>query len=381
MIELLIFMDEVTYKRNINEAILSITSKIYSIEHECRTNFPYYREENKLKWFYTESCNWSGGHWASMLLMTDSKHDDNKVHVTLDNIFHKIKLRMYDSDIFTGFIFYYSYARRFEIYGRYNDLEIALEVADNLVSMYNKNIGLIPLGNECKVLGTDIHGNNLAAVDGSIIANILLYWAYDKTKKKKCLDTALNNLNNTIRIFMREDYSVTHMIEFVPYSGTIIRKWNNLGYSSDSTWSRGQAWFLLALAYGYRHTHNPEYQRIYLQALNFYLKNNNNSSMVPFYDLDAPMATLPPLDTSALAILAESYIIMLFNQGTQDEELLREIFYSFTPYIDSSMQNYILNHGCFDKPRNVATNADLIYSDYYLLSFLLHLKNYLSKGK
>lgn len=374
-------MEEVKYKKDINEAILSITSKIYSIEQECKNNFLYYREENKVKWFCTESCNWSGGHWASMLLMTDFKHDDKKVHVTLDNIFYKIKLRMHDSDIFAGFIFYYSYARRFEMYKHYNDLETAINVADNLVLMYNKNIGLIPLGNECQVLGTDIRGDNLAAVDGSIIANILLYWAYDKTKKKKYLDTAINNLNNTIKIFMRTDYSVTHMIEFDPDSGSIIRKWNNLGYSFDSTWSRGQAWFLLALAYGYRYTHNLEYQRIYAHALNFYLKSNNNSTMVPFYDLRAPIATHPPIDTSALAILAESYVIMLSNYGVQNEELLKQIFYSLVPCIDTSTQNYILHHGCFDKPRNVAIDADLIYSDYYLLSFLFHLKNYLNKEK
>ena len=287
-----------------------------------------------------------------------------------------IESRVEDDDEFLGFIFRYSYAYLAEILNSEKYEELALKAANKLLEMQNKQNGLIPLGSQCKILGTGIKGEDLAGVDDAIIPNILLFWAYDKTLEKKYLESALQNLDQSIKLFMREDGSTIHMIRFNPENGNVIQKWNNLGYDSNTTWSRGQSFFLLALAYGFNATHQKRYSEAYDRSLSFYLSVNRDEDLTPYYDMTDPNIPNVPKDTSSLAILAESYLLMIRN-GYNNYNILQRIFDSLVAHIEiDSGSSVILKDGCFDYPRNIEVYSELIFADYYCYDFLLELEKY-----
>ena len=367
-------------RRNIFSVMEAVAGKVNKISKACRGTFPYYRDENSAGPVCTDTCNWSGGHWVSLQLNAYIISPESAFMNNIRALMDKISVRSRDRDIFLGFIFYYSFARMHDIFNSENDLDTALTAADTIVSMYNSAARLIPLGGECQVLGTDIHGDNLAAVDGAVIADILLYWAYDHTGGKKYLETAISNLDSTVKIFMRNDYSVIHMVKFDPESGNILKKWNNLAYSNNTTWSRGQAWFLLALSYGYKYTEKKEYLDIYRRALQFYTGHCRIPDLIPLYDLQAPEEPGTPVDISALAIMAKSYITML-DQGMEDDGTFNHILDSVLSIIDITDSSFITHHVCFDKPHRYATDSDMVFADYYILDFLMHANEYLQRVK
>jgi len=178
---------------------------------------------------------------------------------------------------------------------------------------------------------------------------------------------------------MRNDYSVIHMVEFNPDTGNILAKWNNLGYSNNTTWSRGQAWFLLALAYGYKYAGKKEYIDIYRKALRFYISHCRLPDLVPLYDFQAPEEPETPADASSLAIMAKSYLIML-DLGMDDDGTLDSIINAILTIIDVTPSKFITHHVCFDYPHRFATDSDMIFADYYILDFLIHLNEYLRRG-
>jgi len=373
-------MSELYDVKKVEGLIEIITEKIKKISLEVSPEFPYARDLGS-KWLTTKHCDWSGGHWVGLLLRAYDFSGDDYFLEEARKYLPKIKERIADEDAFLGFIFRYSYAYLADKFNLDEYKNLALEAADRLVKMYNKKIGLIPLGSQCRVLGTNIKGSDLAGVDDATIANTLLFWAYEKTSDKKYLDVAIENLDKTIELFMRPDGSTIHMIQFNPETGKVMRKWNNLGYSSDTTWSRGQAWFLLGLAQGFDVTKDNKYKKVYTKALSFYLNMNKKKDLTPYYDMNDPNIPNVPLDTSALAILAESYLLMLKN-GYNEFNILPQIVDSLLLHTDLNRDSsIILKDGCFDYPRKVAINSELIFADYYYYDFLLNLWNFLEGDK
>jgi len=374
-------MFELQEIEKLNNLIDSITKKIKKITYETTYFFPFSRDLKSGKWTGTDYCDWSGGHWVGLLTKAYERSNDEVFLKEVKGRLTMIEKRVDDEDEFLGFIFRYSYAYISELLRSKEYEMLALKAANKLVTMYNNKIGLIPLGSQCKILGTGIKGEDLAGVDDAIIPNVLLFWAYEKSSDKKYKDIAIQNLDQSIKLFMRDDGSTIHMIRFNPKNGQIIQKWNNLGFDSNTTWSRGQSFFLLALAYGFNATKDEKYSETYSKALTFYLNKNRARDLTPYYDMTDPNIPNVPKDTSSLAILAESYLLMIKN-GYNKHDILQQIIDSLVMNIDmDSESSVILKNGCFDYPRNLSTNSELIFADYYCYDFLLGLEEYLKVMK
>ena len=374
-------MFEIRDIQRITDLIDKITRKIRYILDEDIQNFPFSKDFETGKWMGTDYCDWSGGHWVGLLARAYEWSKDETFLQEANKRLDMIAERVYDNDEFLGFIFRYSYAHLSDILNSDLYKKIALQAANKLLEMQNKKNGLIPLGSQCKILGTAIKGDDIAGVDDAIIPNTLLFWAYEKTMDKRYLEVALRNLDQSIKLFMREDGSTIHMIRFNPDTGKIIQKWNNLGFDSNTTWSRGQSFFMLALATGFNITKDEKYRETYAKALSFYLNVNRNKDLTPYYDMADPNIPDVPKDTSSLAILSESFLLMVQN-GYSDLDLLHHIFDSLISHMDTDEKSsIILKDGCFDYPRNVAINSELIFADYYFYDFLLGLRDYLKVMK
>ena len=87
----------------------------------------------------------------------------------------------------------------------------------------------------------------------------LLYRASRDTGDPRFRNAARIHADTTLREFLREDGSVSHIIEFDPETGKRIREHPGQGYGPGTQWSRGQAWGLYGFALAFRHLGDERY--------------------------------------------------------------------------------------------------------------------------
>lgn len=364
----------------VREYITIIAQKVRKIAMNYSGEFPYGKDADRNRWTTSAHCDWSGGHWIGLLLFASEEFKSGELRKEVNNLLQIVEERTRDKDEFLGFISYYSFANIYERTGEIKYRNLALSSANTLLRMYNVISEMIPLGDQCRVMGTEIKGRTLVGVDNAIIPNILLYWAYRTSRKQEYFNVAKSNINRITECLVRKDGSTGHMLEFDETTGKILRKWNNLGYSENTTWSRGLAWTLLSYAYAFQELQEIRFAELYNRSLNYYLSKCQDYQFVPFYDTEDPSIPRVPKDTTSLSIMADSYAIAT-QSGLSDGSLLGEIYKNVVSRIDTNLDNEVIfPGGCFDYPRKYLVSADLVFSDYYVYDFLVRIRNMLVLG-
>ena len=87
----------------------------------------------------------------------------------------------------------------------------------------------------------------------------LLFRASRETGDPRFAHVARVHADTTLREFLREDGSVSHIIEFDPETGKRVREHPGQGYALGSSWSRGQAWGLYGFTLAYLNTKDEKY--------------------------------------------------------------------------------------------------------------------------
>jgi unsaturated chondroitin disaccharide hydrolase len=352
-----------------------LLKKIRNILNEAKGEFPYLKNRDSPRWLTTPHCDWCGGQWIGMLLRAYSLSGDSQFLASAEEYIELADDRWPDRDEFLGFIFSYGRGLHYQLFRDTESKSKCIAAADLVARMYNSRVGLIPLGVDCRVFGTNAQGEDKAAVDGAAIGNSILFTAYDLTGNSWYLELADKNLKNSLKLFMRPDGSTVHMVEFDQETGSVKRKYNNLGYDDESTWSRGQAWAILALSEAVKHGLS-HYEDAAWRALKFFWDNTCKEDRTPPYDFHyAKSREAVPSDTSALSIALYATLNLGDCDGSsKTKSLASEMFRSLTRHLDTDPKsNQILLNGCFDYPRSLGTDADLIWGDYYFLESYLRM--------
>lgn len=87
----------------------------------------------------------------------------------------------------------------------------------------------------------------------------LLFRASRETGDPRFAHVARIHADTTLREFLRENGSVSHIIEFDPETGKRVREHPGQGYALGSSWSRGQAWGLYGFTLAYLNTKDEKY--------------------------------------------------------------------------------------------------------------------------
>ena len=87
----------------------------------------------------------------------------------------------------------------------------------------------------------------------------LLYWATNLTGDPRFAKVADIHAATTMREFIRENGSVSHIIEFDADTGARVRELGGQGYELGSSWSRGQAWGLYGFTLAAMNTKKADY--------------------------------------------------------------------------------------------------------------------------
>lgn len=85
-------------------------------------------------------------------------------------------------------------------------------------------------------------------------------------------DIAYKHSMQTIKEFIRKDFSTVHMIDFDLNTGKIIRKITVQGYSKESCWSRGQAWAIYGFTLAYKATKDKIFLKTAEKLADYFLK-------------------------------------------------------------------------------------------------------------
>ncbi|GAD56925.1 hypothetical protein MBELCI_2977 [Limimaricola cinnabarinus LL-001] len=179
---------------------------------------------------------------------------------------------------------------------------------------------------------------------------------------------------------MRDDDSVCQSASFDGETGKLIRNYTHKGYSDASTWTRAQGWAMLGYSYlAGIDRENPRLLRMAERVSDWWIAHVP-SDLIALWDFDAPEQPSTPRDTSGTAIAAASLLRLAHAHPDESrarsyrdfaERTVHALCAEVTPTEQGDTRPPgILTRGCFDKTREEATEAELIWGDYFLLESL-----------
>jgi unsaturated chondroitin disaccharide hydrolase len=174
------------------------------------------------------------------------------------------------------------------------------------------------------------------------------------------------------------------------------------GWRDDSTWSRGQAWFIYSATTAYIYTGDPDMLMIAKDAINYYLENlpdrlpgnkRRAGDFIPPWDFDYALQKNPNTekDSSAASIAVAGMIRLVKvlpssdpNYQTYRQAIDNTLFNltSFEYFPDeTAIEMSLLRHGCYHHPEAIQTgeiyDTGLIWGDFFLINALAEYKDLL----
>ena len=202
---------------------------------------------------YDGNSWWTGGFWPGLMWQLHA--------VTGDPFFEEEALRV--EDLLTrefrsfenlnhdvGFMYLLSCGAHSKLSGDAQASRDTLHAASLLMGRFNPN------GFFCAWNGSERAGY---AIIDCLMNLSLLFRASRMTRDPRFAVAAGAHLNTVLKEFIREDGSVSHIIEFDPLTGKRVREHPGQGYALGSSWSRGQAWGLYGFTLAYMNTHDDRF--------------------------------------------------------------------------------------------------------------------------
>jgi unsaturated chondroitin disaccharide hydrolase len=346
-----------------------MVGRVYATALQVGEEFPYYADDSG-KWTTTADGDWCGGHWVGMLWIAYRRTGDVLFRDLALRLTHRMAERVHARDMFRGVIHYYSAAMGADLLGKEGLAEIAVRAAEGVCSMYNRRARMIPVGHQAQVKGATVRGEDIGAVDNAMVPLMVVWWAWQRTKRPEFAEVATAVTEQVCHWFIRPDGSTWQAAIFDPQTGELLRRQTVLGYSVDTCWSRGQSWLLYGLANAYLHVRRTDFLENWRRVWDFY-QRQVPEDLVPYYDFSDPRVPNVPRDTSAASLAAAA--LGLIAEACVDDPT--EYFEASKSVALSLIDHYWtddgrLQQGCFNLPGRVATKNELIWGSYYLMETL-----------
>lgn len=357
----------------------NMLSRIRGTLAEPAIGYPHYADTGTGQWTTTSDGFWTGGFWGGLLALAAVHSGDQKLLVGAEEVATQLTVRATSDTAFRGFLFFFG-AGVAHLVGKSDRAgEVALAGAEGLAASFNHNAGLIPLGLQAEE--SDAVGSGAANIDAVPGTVALLAWAARETGRQSFADMARDHARRHVEYCLREDGSVCQSAEFDPRDGTLVRRYTHKGLSDGSTWARAQAWAMLGFAQA-AHWVDAELAAPAVTAADWWIEHLPAGRIAP-WDFDAgPDA---PRDTSATAIAAAALLRLadLVPSRTHYRDhaasMVATLCQFVTPTEVGDRRNSgMLTSGCFDPKRGVATDAELVWGDYFLFESLLFLQGVIS---
>ena len=315
---------------------------------------------------------WTNGFWAAQLWLLYHAYQREEYRKTAENIQNKLDSVFMDylaMDLDAGFRFHITAVADYRMTGNKKSRERGILAAANMAGRYNLAAGLIRAWNDAG----DGNTAGLAIID--CMMNLpLLYWAAEELKDPRFKHIAIAHADMAQKVFVRENGSLHHIIEFDPETGAIIGPKGGQGMQEGSAWTRGQSWALYGFTLSYLHTGKQEYLETAKKVADYVISQIPETGFIPV-DFDQPKEVLWEDSTAATIISCGLLELEKLVEGELKEK-----------YYESAL---FLLHTLEEKRCNWDNNADhivekcsaayhdnnhdftIIYGDYFFTEAIL----------
>ncbi len=369
-------MDQRTQEKEwARETADRIAAKVAVTAHRNRGKVPYTTAEGRFDDWSGERIGWwTNGFWPAQLWLLYHAYGNEEFRTVAEEVQDKLDAVLLDPmamDHDAGFRFLISDVADYRITGNRQSRNRGILAASNMAGRFNLKAGLIRAWND----PGDGKTAGLAIID--CMMNLpLLYWASDELHDSRFRQIAMAHADSVQKVFVRENGSVHHIVEFDPETGRIIGPQGGQGMQVGSAWTRGQSWALYGFTLSYLHTKEERYLETAKQVADYVVSQISETGIVPV-DFDQPADILWE-DSTAAAIFACGLLeLEKLTDGEQKEtyyhtavlllHTLAEKRCSWDPEIDNLVEK------CSAAYHDREHDFSIIYGDYYFTEGILKL--------
>lgn len=365
-----------------------LVERVRSTMEQVGEDFPYVADGLTGEWHVTDNGNWCGGHWIGMLWVAHEVTGEDRFAAVAREATKRMRADLPVENMFYGMNNHYAGFRAYDVTGEAAHRAIGIDGADRTADYFHEFARQIPLGTLAieapaeNFRGPDDDdagpsGARLGAVDAIYTGLPVLWRAYEETGDQHYRDVAVSHADRHLDWYIRPDGSTWHHIEFDPETGEKIRGYNELAFSDETCWARGQGWCIAGLARAYRETEAERYRHALERVVDYYV-DHSPADLVPHWDFEHPDRPAIERDTSAAALSAYGLT------GLPDEGKTESLRGVGDRILDSLIENYLtprnedsdeqpgmVLESCYNGPAGFATAHEHIWTDYYVL-YALH---------
>jgi len=346
--------------------------------------FPLYAAADGT-WETTDDGNWCAGYWIGLLWLA-SKHATGATRVRFRSAAHAhlpALLAQPTGHLFAGLNHAYAGFLGYDVTGEPQLRDIGIRGADAMLALYDARARHIPIGtyttaptHKKRTSRTPIDRSNYAAVDAIHTSVPVLLRAYRETGRDAYRDAATAHVKRHLEWHMRPDGSTTQMTTFDKATGEPIDRFSTLAASDDGCWSRGLGWHIAGLAYVCVATGDTDALAALRISAGYYAAHAGGD-LVPAWDLTLT-DPLAPRDASAAAIAAYGLLSLRGAAELPDADIA-DLVGMGERILGSLVRLYqvkgganagAIAHGCYRFPTGIATDNELIWTDFYVAAAL-----------
>ena len=352
-------------------------TRVRSTARECLDGFPVYADSETAAWVTAPDGFWTGGFWVGLLWLSylathhEAARDDALSWIA------RLAPRADDDTALRGLLFWYGAGIGHQLTHDPAVGQIAVNGARGLANSYRASARLLPVGT---AFGDAPNGHTLETnIDGVAGTAALLGWATGFTGDPSLRELGWVHVERHHELCVRQDGSIAQAASVDAATGNVIRSYTQKGLSDHSTWSRGQAWAMLAFAQATRWI-SPDFTPVATQVADWWIEHLPPEQVAPWdFDDSRHDATR---DTSATTIATAALLKLatLVPDRSQAyrhaaESMIEALIDRYVTPLDAADTRPLgmLLAGCYDHRNAWADAHELIWGDYFLYEALLAL--------
>jgi len=316
---------------------------------------------------------YAGSLWYGSILTGDTELQKLAVEFTTPLEQEKLNGKTHDM----GFKMMCSYGQGYHLTKDSVYRDILIQSAKTLTKRFNEKVGAFRSWDHSKDKW------QFPVIIDNMMNLELLFWASRQTGDQQYYNIAVKHAETTLANHFRADNSSYHVIDYDSITGKVLQKTTHQGFSDSSAWARGQAWGLYGYTMCYRETGIVSFLYQAEKIAAFILNHPNlPADKIPYWDFDAPEASVRPRDVSAAAITASALLeLAQFSPSKKDfyiksaETILKSLN---KDYLSKPGENkgFLLGHSTGSYPQHVEVDVPINYADYYYLEALVRQNNF-----
>lgn len=351
----------------IEHALTLLFNRMDTIKADCGEKFPLFSPDTQDNWLLSKRGSWAGGFWGGWWWLRAKVTGDSTAKAYAENICHKLAPQLATSSINRSLIFWYGCGLGAQWFGDSVAKKLCEKASNVLASSYCHALGIVPLGVE---MGGGPQGDERCTID-SLASCSLLLTKFGSNHNKKI---AKQHAETLLTLCCSKHGTYHSAINLV--NGTLQPQ------GVAGTWSRGQAWAMLALSQAAIYWGEPYLSHAHAAAN--YWKHTRPLPNAPS-NLNKPNG---PADPSA-TLIASIAILQLGNRLPDESnwriyvhQQVRHILSNtyFTGFTNNEKQKAsgIFWGNCYNIANNKQALVECVWGSFFLTAVLSVLGNKIS---